>query len=345
MKTFIIARRTFLAAALAFAGISASAAEDNSSTLKFSDPSKPGTFKIALARGDVRINGTDTAEVSVKSDSQQPQRPRKDGLRVLTASSSYELSEKDNVITLNAGADGFMGSPSDFQITVPRGTNVIIANALGGDITCSGLAGDIEVKSLHGEVRLDDVVGGAVVETMNGEISATIRQLQPEKALSFMTMNGEVQLRLAADAKANVKLRTQNGTILTDFDEKSLVTKVQNMGGSRRNSRHGLSPEIREAVREATRAGIQAAREAAEAVREAAEVAREELGEAHGDGADPDVADSADVPTPPMPPMPPSIPTVTGGKLVTGALNGGGPEITVNTMNGDVTLRRLSATP
>ena len=36
-----------------------------------------------------------------------------------------------------------------------------------------------------------------------------------------------------------------------------------------------------------------------------------------------------------------SIPTITGGKLVTGTLNGGGPEISVANMNGDVTLRQL----
>jgi hypothetical protein len=44
----------------------------------------------------------------------------------------------------------------------------------------------------------------------------------------------------------------------------------------------------------------------------------------------------------PVPPMPP-IPPVTGGKLVTGTLNGGGPEIAVATMNGDVTLRQSEA--
>jgi len=44
-------------------------------------------------------------------------------------------------------------------------------------------------------------------------------------------------------------------------------------------------------------------------------------------------------------PMPPKIavPTITGGKLVTGTLNGGGPEISVATMNGDVVLRKLES--
>ena len=32
---------------------------------------------------------------------------------------------------------------------------------------------------------------------------------------------------------------------------------------------------------------------------------------------------------------------MTGGKIVTGTLNGGGAEIRIATMNGDVTLRRI----
>jgi hypothetical protein len=34
---------------------------------------------------------------------------------------------------------------------------------------------------------------------------------------------------------------------------------------------------------------------------------------------------------------------MTGGKIVSGTLNGGGPEIRVTTMNGDVTLRKITA--
>ena len=33
---------------------------------------------------------------------------------------------------------------------------------------------------------------------------------------------------------------------------------------------------------------------------------------------------------------------MTGGKIVTGTLKGGGPEIRITTMNGDVTLRKTN---
>jgi hypothetical protein len=35
------------------------------------------------------------------------------------------------------------------------------------------------------------------------------------------------------------------------------------------------------------------------------------------------------------------LPSISGGKVVSGALNGGGPEIQIATMNGTITLRKM----
>ena len=331
---------SILAATVALVLLTAARAEENLSTIKFSDSTKPGTLKIVVGRGDLRIKGGDTAEISVNSESKPVKtKPRKDGLRILTASSSFTLNEKDNVVTLDALSDGWAGAPADFSITVPRTTSVVVASSYGGDITCTGVSGNLEIKNTSGEITLDDITGGALVETMNGEIHATVRELHDGKPLSFTSMNGEVVLRVPADAKANVRLRTQNGSILTDFDDKVLVTKTE---ATPRSSAHRtprvivtngnsvLPPEAREAIREAVQAGAAAMRDAAQAAREAAQAAREAARE--------ESADSTALVSP-IPPIPP----VTGGKLVTGTLNGGGPEISVTTMNGDVTLRQLEA--
>lgn len=318
-------------------------ADASTSSIKFSDPSKPGTLRILLAGGALSIQGADASAVTVTSDTPaHPPAPRPDGLRVLTEASSFSLSEKGNVVTLDAGAAGWFGSPSRLQIAVPRNTNVIVANSFDGNITCGGTTGDIDVRSLNGQVRLQDVRGSALVETTNGAITADIRALHAGKPLSFTSTNGAVLLRVPAEAKANVRLRTQNGTILTDFDERALVTQVEGTPGGAHHSGGGiLTPEARQAFREAARASAEAARQAAEAVREAAEAAREGvegLQKSNGRGAHP-----APVAIPALPPIPPipAIPAMTGGKLVTGTLNGGGPEIDVATMNGNVTLRKL----
>ncbi len=342
MKTLIFRRPLIIITALALAGITTACAEENASTIKFSNPSKPGTLKVVVARGDIHIQGANRPDVIVKSEAQSQNRPRKDGLRVLTESSTYSVDEKDNVITLDASSNGIMGGAADFDVTVPQGTSVVVLNSLGGDVTCRNIAGDIEIKTLHGEVKLVDIGGGAVVDTLNGEIVASVHELHNGKALSFTSMNGEVKLQVAPDAKANVRLRTQNGTILTDFDEKALVTKVENLPGGMHQRGHAVfTPEVREAFREAARAGAIAAQHAAAAVREAAQAAKEGAEEQMGD--DDKTGARAVPPMPPIPPVLPSIPPVTGGKLVSGTLNGGGAEINVTTMNGDITLRQLTS--
>lgn len=311
------------------------ASASDTTTVKFSDPSKPGTLKLTIANGDIRITGTDAAVVTVRSDAKaESSTPRADGLRVLTASSSYSLVEKDNVVTLSYGSMGWPSSGGDFVITVPHRTNVLISNSLGGDIDISEVTGDLEIKSLNGEVHLANVSGGALVETMNGEIKVNVQQLVEGKPLSFTSMNGEVQLWVPGESKANIRLRTHNGTILTDFDEKQLVTKTTslgNVGGP--HGPHGMDGDIAATVRDAVRLGADAARDAARAARDAI---REQTRK-HGN-VDVDV----DIDMPPIPPMAP-LPPMTGGKMVTGVLNGGGPEIRVTTMNGDVMLRRTTA--
>ena len=336
-----------LAAAMAVLLLTAARADENeTATLKFSDPAKPGTLKITVANGDIHLTGAETDEIRVTTDL-KPETPalRKDGLRVLTSSSSYSLTEKNNTAVLSYGTEGWPASGGEFTIVVPRNTAVIINSNFGGDVDLGGITGNIEIKSLNGEVKLNDIDGAALVETMNGEIHATVHELHEGKPLSFTSMNGEVALHLPAATKANIRLRTHNGSILTDFDEKALVTKTESLRVSGHS--HNRAPkavvvgtddnaDVRAAVHEAVRAGAEAAHEAALAIKEAAAEARRAAHEAAREAKD----DDSDTPVAPLAPMAP-LPPMTGGKIVAGTLNGGGPEIRIATMNGDVTLRRI----
>jgi hypothetical protein len=334
-----------LSAVLALLSLCAARAEDATSQYKFSDPAKPGILKIRIGRGDLVVRAGDGQAIAIHSDSEpREQAVGADGLRVLTEASGYSFAEKNNVATFECGIAN-PGKSSDCQITVPRSTAVVVNNVWGGDITCSGISGDLDIRSLNGEVRLDDISGGALVESTNGGIRATIREVHEGRPISFTSVNGTVSIRVPVDAKANVRLRTQNGEIKTDFDEKALVTKVElaqpyaarrahtSSGDGADSDVNGRSPEedarlaAKEARREAELEADQAKREAREAQREALALLKEDAAESGGRVA--------------IPPIPP-LPTMTGGKTVTGTLNGGGPEIQAMTVNGDVILRKAA---
>jgi hypothetical protein len=340
MKTNIPAPllRFVLLASLAIAPL-APAAEDEGSTaaVKLSAPDKPATFNLDVPWADIRITGTDGDTVTVESTlNQKNTKPARPGaLRRLDNEVSFELTEKDNVVTLSlAGDNPWGGHDAEFRISVPRAIALNLKTDAGGDLVVKGVEGDVEINNMNGEVLLDGLVGAAVINTMNGEVRA-IYAKSPQKPVSITSMNGEVDLRLPADTKANIRLRTHNGSILTDFAEDALKTKSE--GGKQGGYHYSYGHD--DTARAAVQAAADAARVAAQAAREVSREVAREVARAVKEGADEDASAPAIAPRAPRAPRPP-LPPITGGKLITGTLNGGGVDIKVSTMNGEITLRQ-----
>src|SRR6185369_14542312 len=90
-------------------------------------------------------------------------------------------------------------------------------------------------------ISLTDIANSAVVNTMNGEIHVSFKKA-PTKAVSLSSMNGEIDLRLPGDTKANLRMHTHNGSIRTNFPEGALQTKTEKTA----KNPAGLSPDSRE---------------------------------------------------------------------------------------------------
>jgi hypothetical protein len=321
--------------------------------IRFSDPAKPGRLKIYVAQGDLTVRGDASASaITVQSKLNNPAKKtkRNDGLRVLSdTAASFLLLEKNNVAEFSYGKDSWpTGEGANLEITVPANTGLEIQNGWNGSVKVERVTGDVEIKGLNCEVKLTDLGGGAIVETMNGEITASFAMLPDKKPVSFSSMNGEVKLRVPADAKANVRFRTHNGAILTDFADDVLKTKAEDLGRTDWGTITGQH------IAMAAQIGSQVGREVAQMAREVAAEAQSAVHEARAEARDRDAestekstGEAAPAPKPaprapraPRPPLPPSIPAIAGGKVVSGTLNGGGIEIQVTTMNGDITLRK-----
>lgn len=340
-------------------------ADSHATTAKFSNPDEPGRFSARLMHGEIVIRGGDVDEVSVHTDAKRDakEKPRDDGMRVLSSGVTFSLIEDNNTITLDYGSGANWAEPADFVITVPHDTHLDIEVSMGGEIEVEDISGDVSIKNLNGEIELKNHAGGALVESMNGEIEASFLELHDDRPLSFSSMNGEIELHLPADAQANVRFRTQNGSILTNFSDAEMETTTT-AGRAFAPEAH---EEIAEFAAEMAEGAVEMAMEIAEEVRIAMEEAREEMqrereySQAEMERAQADVERAqADVeraqaemeremerasrvpraPRAPRAPRPPSIPSMAGGKVVSGTLNGGGVDIQVATMNGDILIRK-----
>jgi hypothetical protein len=198
-------------------------AQDNPITVAFSDPSKPGTLKMHLLQGTIAVKAGSGRDMVITPRSRGSQNnrnrqrssssPTTEGLHRLDAiSNGLSVEEQNNIMTVSAGLNHV-----DLQIEVPTRTNLQLKVVNGGGMTVEGVDGEIDVHNDNGSITLTDVSGSVLADSLNGKVVATLKRVTPQP-MSFVSMNGSVDVTLPADTKANLKLRTDHGDVWTDFD-------------------------------------------------------------------------------------------------------------------------------
>lgn len=186
----------------------------------FSDPSRPGTVRVRMVQGSVSIKAGASRDVVVTATGAQLQRPsrereraRTDGLRRLDQPFGFGVQEDANVVTISTRPQ----DEGQVTIEVPARTNLQVSLVSGGGVTIEGVEGEIEANNVNGPVTLTNVSGSIVAHSVNGDVTATMRQVGASP-LAFTSLNGDVDVTLPPPTKANLRLRTDQGDIFTDFD-------------------------------------------------------------------------------------------------------------------------------
>ena len=70
-------------------------------------------------------------------------------------------------------------------------------------------------NTLH---TLENISGSAVVNTIDGHILANFNKVTPELPMAFSSIEGKIDVTFPANVKADVKMKSDNGNIFSDFD-------------------------------------------------------------------------------------------------------------------------------
>lgn len=212
-------------------------------TVAFTDPSRPGMLRGSLVNGCFSVEGYDGKEVVVegkKGALRQRRTPAgAEGLRRLEAAG----------IGLNVEVDGntvriqgpITGSETDVVVRVPRNTSLKLTCMNGGNLHAANLAGDLELNHQNGNIVATNVAGSVVAHSLNGKVVVALDRVAADKPMSFSSLNGDIDVTLPADTKANVRVKSDNGETFTDFDvtvspnaPKAVVEDTRSKGGKYR---------------------------------------------------------------------------------------------------------------
>ena len=87
-----------------------------------------------------------------------------------------------------------------------------------------------------------NVAGSVNAGTTNGSVRASLTRVTAEREMSFTSQNGKVDVTLPPTTRANLRMRSDNGDVYSDFDVQlspaaSVVQENRNENGRYRVSR------------------------------------------------------------------------------------------------------------
>jgi hypothetical protein len=222
-RIYLIGLISLVLSTIFTATLCAQTGDPNRLTVSFSDPSRPGLLKVNLLQGRITVKTHNNNNVIIntvdgqgRSSNRRQSEAEAQGLRRLeNTASGLSVDEENNVMSISTGS---WNRTANLEILVPTRTNLQLKTVNGGPINVEGVDGDLEVSNDNGPVSLTDVAGSVVAHSLNGTVTASLRRVTPQKAMSFTSLNGKVDVTLPGDTKANLKVRSDNGDVWTDFD-------------------------------------------------------------------------------------------------------------------------------
>jgi len=108
---------------------------------------------------------------------------------------------------------GFGGHEVEWTVRIPKGV-VVDLRTVNGGVRLTGLAGEVHAKTTNGGVR--GTVKTSILEasSVNGGIQIDIEgTLDANATVDLETVNGGIEVGLAADSKASISARAVNGGV------------------------------------------------------------------------------------------------------------------------------------
>ena len=215
------------------------------------DPGKRGKLKAHLNYGSITVKGTARKDVLVKYSSiedndrnhdrdhdrdddddddhdvrvnvnvdvnknKSKEKNSKEGLkRISGGTMDLEVTEHDNIVKANSDS---WSNKMKLEIEVPSGFDLNVSTYNDGDLVITNIQGELEITNYNGEITAENISGSVVATTYNGEIRITFDKVTEGAPMSFSTFNGDIDITFPATLKATLKMKTEQGEILSGFD-------------------------------------------------------------------------------------------------------------------------------
>jgi DUF4097 and DUF4098 domain-containing protein YvlB len=244
MKTTM--QRITLFIALAYVAMPVMA-QDNAQVINIplSRPGEPITLDISILSARIEVIGEDREDaefaVTVEQGSRKIITPS--GTRELTAGAySLEVDEDDNYIEVDTD---WRADKVHVVARIPVRADLELSTTNNGEIIVSNITGSLQLENTNGPITARGINGSVIAESVNEHVDVSFARIDPDSAMSFETINGDLTLGLPDGAGVQLHIDTSQGEILSDFEVEVQPSKPV---VERRNDRGGVEVRVESVI-------------------------------------------------------------------------------------------------
>lgn len=202
-------------------------------SIELSSASRPGRLIVDNVFGAITITGYGGRTIEVTARETFEARDQA-ALERARREVSLEIRERDNTVELYVNGpfrderDRHRGhrwdqyiTIYDFEIKVPRETQLELKTVNRGKIRVTDVRGDFDVRNVNDDIELRGVAGSGRVATVNGPVRVWFAE-NPREETSFKTINGDVEIHFQDGLSADLSMKTMNGEFWSAFEVEPL---------------------------------------------------------------------------------------------------------------------------
>jgi len=197
-------------------------------TLRFQDLSKPKDLQVNNIFGSIVVTGYDGKEVKLIAN--KTLKACTEGkIQKAEKEVKLDITEEGNVIDIYVDGPfrhqhnkrGSWRDPGyevhyDFDIKVPRKTNIHLKTATAGNIQVSNIEGEFQIEHADGKIVMRNIVGAGTAKTAAGDVEVEFAK-NPDADCSFKTVAGDIHVVFLKNLSADFLLKARYGDAFSDF--------------------------------------------------------------------------------------------------------------------------------
>lgn len=203
---------------LCAASLSQAQAQSQNINVPISNPGEPVSLEISMVSAHIEVIGEDRQdadfEVSVVEGKRKIITPS--GTKALKAGAyAIDIEEEDNHIRLDAD---WRANRVKVVARIPRNANLELSTVNNGVIIVSNITGKLWLENTNGPITATDITGSVIADSVNDDITVSFAGIDPANAMSFSSVNGDLNVAIPSKTGVQLLIDTADGEIYSDFE-------------------------------------------------------------------------------------------------------------------------------